>query len=65
MALSVPIWKIYGFPKVSLYLENFVLKHATSHIHKRCTQAKKNQEIYEKFSEHYIIRSISIKLFPK
>jgi hypothetical protein len=30
MARSVPIWKIYVFPKVSLYLESFVLKHATS-----------------------------------
>ena len=35
MAGYVPIWKIYGFPKVSLYLEKFVLKHATAHIHKR------------------------------
>ena len=32
---SVPIWKIYGFPKVSLYLERFVLKHATAHIQQR------------------------------
>lgn len=36
MAGSVPIWKIYAFPKVSLYLDSFVLKHATAHIHKRC-----------------------------
>lgn len=35
MAWSVPIWKIYGFPKVSLYLERFVLKPATSHIQTR------------------------------
>jgi hypothetical protein len=35
MAWSVLIWNIYGFPKVSLYLERFVLKHATAHIHKR------------------------------
>ena len=35
MAGSVSIWKIYGFPEVSLYLERFVLKHATAHIHKR------------------------------
>ena len=26
MAWSVHIWKIFGFPKVSLYLERFVLK---------------------------------------
>jgi hypothetical protein len=32
MDWSVPIWKIYGFPKVSLYLERFGLKHATAHI---------------------------------
>ena len=38
MAWSVPIWKTYGFPKVSLYLERFVLKHATAHIHKRYNQ---------------------------
>jgi len=31
----VPTWKIYGFPKVILYLERFVLKHTTAHIHKR------------------------------
>jgi hypothetical protein len=41
MARSVPIWKIYEFPKVSLYLERFVLKHATAHIHKRCSTFKK------------------------
>jgi len=28
--------KSCGFPKVSLYLERFMLKHATAHIHKRC-----------------------------
>ena len=43
MAWSVPIWKIYGFPKVGLYLERFVLKHATAHIQQRCAQAKKNR----------------------
>ena len=32
MAGSVSIWKIFGFPKVSLYLERFVLKHATAHM---------------------------------
>ena len=42
MAWSVSIWKNYGFPKVSFYLERFVLKHATAHIQKRCQQAKKN-----------------------
>jgi len=41
MAWSVPTWKTCEFPKVSLYLERFVLKRATAHIHKRCTQAKK------------------------
>ncbi len=35
MAWSVPIWKLFGLPKGSLYLERFVLKHATAHIHKR------------------------------
>lgn len=38
MAWSVPIWEIYGFPKVSLYLERFVLKHATAHIQTSCGQ---------------------------
>jgi|AntRauTorckE5430_2_1112549.scaffolds.fasta_scaffold40981_2 hypothetical protein len=38
MAFSVPIWKIYGFPKVSLYLERFVLKHAKALIHRHFTQ---------------------------
>ena len=45
MAWSVPIWKIYGFPKVSLYLERFVLKHATAHIQTRCTQFEKMTEL--------------------
>ena len=35
MAWSVPIWKIFRFPKVSFYLERFVLKHATAHIQQR------------------------------
>ncbi len=38
MAWSVPIWKNYGFHKVSLYLVSFVLKHATAHIQTRCVQ---------------------------
>jgi hypothetical protein len=42
MAWSVPIWKIYGFPKVSLYLERSVLKHATAYIHKRWQTLKTN-----------------------
>jgi hypothetical protein len=42
MAWSLPIWKIFGFPKVSLYLERFVLKHATAHIQERCHQLRKN-----------------------
>jgi len=36
MACSVHIWKIYGFTKVSLYLERFALKHATAPIYTRC-----------------------------
>jgi len=36
MAWSVLIWKNYGFPKARFYLERFVLKHATAHIHQRC-----------------------------
>jgi hypothetical protein len=40
MAWSLPIWKIFGFPKVSLYLERFVLKHATAHIQERQTVSK-------------------------
>ena len=37
MARSVPIWKILRFAKVSLYLERFVPRHATAHIHNvRC-----------------------------
>ena len=43
MAGSVSIWKIYGFPEVSLYLERFVLKHATAHIHKRCMPLEKRK----------------------
>ena len=39
MAWSVLTWEIYGFPKVGLYLENFVLKHATAHIQTRWWQA--------------------------
>ena len=38
MAGSVPIWKIYCFPKDSLYLERFVLKHTTAHTQKRYQQ---------------------------
>jgi hypothetical protein len=43
MAGSVPIWKIYEFPKVSLYLERFVPKHATAHIQTRCATIEKSQ----------------------
>ena len=43
MAWSLPIWKIFGFPKVSLYLERFVLKHATAHIQERCMPLKKGK----------------------
>jgi hypothetical protein len=32
---ALPIWKIHGFPKVILYLEKFMLKHATAHIQTR------------------------------
>ena len=45
MAWSLPIWKIFGFPKVSLYLERFVLKHATAHIQERCATVKKKQNL--------------------
>jgi hypothetical protein len=44
MAWSVTTWKIYGFPKVSLYLDKFVLKHATAHIHKRYMAFKTNSQ---------------------
>jgi hypothetical protein len=46
MARSVLIWKIYGFPKVSLYLERFVPKHATAHIHQRY------QQYYDKIHDY-------------
>jgi hypothetical protein len=46
MAGSVSIWKIFGFPKVSLYLERFVLKHATAHIHKRWQTFWTNLEVF-------------------
>jgi hypothetical protein len=42
MAWSVPIWKIYGFPKVSLYLDRFALKHATAHILTVASNVKKH-----------------------
>ena len=45
MAWSLPIWKIFGFPKVSLYLERFVLKHATAHIQQRCHTLEEKYEI--------------------
>lgn len=32
------------FPKLVLYLERSVLKHATAHIPKRCIQAEKNRK---------------------
>jgi hypothetical protein len=51
MAWSVPIWKIYGFPKVNLYLKRFVLKHATAHIQTRYPQAKKNRNYINNLSE--------------
>lgn len=35
MAWSVPIWKIFGFPKVSLYLESWTIKHATAYFYRR------------------------------
>ena len=62
MAWSVPIWKNYGFPKDSLYLERFVLKHATAHIHKRYASclgdnaspniSAKNKQIENKINTH-------------
>lgn len=45
MAWSVLIWKIYEFPKVILYLERFVLKHATAHIQSRYRQAPNELQI--------------------
>ncbi|AFU69157.1 hypothetical protein P700755_002380 [Psychroflexus torquis ATCC 700755] len=48
MAWSVLIWKICGFPKDSLYLERFVLKHATANIHNRQVQAKKKPTAQKK-----------------
>ena len=45
MAWSLPIWKIFGFPKVSLYLERFVLKHATAHIQTRCPQFEESERV--------------------
>ena len=50
MAWSVPIWKIYGFPKVSLNLERFVPKHATAHIHQRYLQwlQTEKSDLFEK-----------------
>lgn len=44
MAWFEHIWKIYGIPKISLYLERFELKHATAHIHQRCASAKKQSD---------------------
>ena len=41
MARSVPIWKILRFAKVSLYLERFVPRHATAHIHNVVRQLKR------------------------
>ncbi len=43
MAWSGFFWKIYGFPKVGLYLESFVPKHATAHIQTRWQQLKLKQ----------------------
>ena len=36
MACFMPIWKIYGFPKVSLYLERLGLLQATALIQQPC-----------------------------
>ena len=55
MAWLVPIWKIYGFHKVSLNLERFVLNHATADIHKPCVQYKTN---YEKTSYFIILYNL-------
>jgi hypothetical protein len=41
MAGSVSIWKIYLCSKVSLYLERFLLKHATNHTQQRCMPLQK------------------------
>lgn len=44
MARSVPIWKILRFAKVSLYLERFVPRHATAHIHNVSGKATENPQ---------------------
>ncbi len=36
MACPRPLGKSYGFSKASFYLERFVPRHATAHMHKRC-----------------------------
>jgi hypothetical protein len=51
MAWSLPIWKIFGFPKVSLYLERFVLKHATAHIHQRYGQVYRTRNEFDRKQE--------------
>lgn len=57
MARSVPIWKILRFAKVSLYLERFVPRHATAHIHnvvRNLTKTKLLNEFtrYKSYSSH-------------
>ncbi len=44
MAWLVHTWKILRIFQDSLYLERFVQRHATAHIHKRCKQFKTNIE---------------------
>lgn len=46
MARSVPIWKILRFAKVSLYLERFVPRHATAHIHNVSTNIRNEKNLY-------------------
>jgi hypothetical protein len=55
MAWSVPIWKIFGFPKVGLYLERFVLKHATAHIQTRCKQCQNENQKQRKTNEMFCV----------
>ncbi len=67
MAWSVLIWKIYGFPKVSLNLERFVLKHATAHIHKRYPRPKDHlgqlKDVRKKFYEKNVTLPNQIKMY--
>ncbi len=51
MARSVPIWKILRFAKVSLYLERFVPRHATAHIHNVSSKLKRRTAYYSRLEK--------------